>query len=201
MQTLVLASGNSGKLKEFRELLQDCGFEVKAQSDFNVPEVEETGLTFVENAILKAREACDVTGLPAIADDSGIEVDALRGEPGIYSARFAGEHASSEENNKKLLQLLSNVPEERRTARYQCVLVFMQHACDPTPIICQAAWEGRILTNPTGQGGFGYDPLFFAPEYGCSAAQLDKAQKNAVSHRGRAMQLLLQALQSRKTRP
>lgn len=195
MQTIVLASGNSGKLKEFSELLHDRGFEVKAQSDFNVPEVEETGLTFVENAILKARQACEITGLAAIADDSGIEVDALRGEPGIYSARFAGEHASSEDNNDKLLQLLSHVPTEQRTARYQCVLVFMQHAGDPTPIICQAAWEGRILTAPAGDGGFGYDPLFFVPEYNCSAAQLDKAQKNAISHRGRAMQLLLQALQ------
>lgn len=194
MQTIVLASGNSGKLHEFRELLHDCGFEIKAQSEFDVPNVEETGLTFVENAILKARQACEITGLPAIADDSGIEVDALRGEPGIYSARFAGENASDHDNNEKLLQLLRHVPSEQRTARYQCVLVFMQHAGDPTPIICQASWEGHILTAPVGEQGFGYDPLFFVTEQNCSAAQLDKAQKNAISHRGKAMQLLLKAL-------
>lgn len=196
MQPLVLASGNKGKLKEFRELLFDCGFEVKAQSEFKVPNAEETGLTFVENAILKARQACAMTGLPAIADDSGLEVDALRGEPGIYSARFAGENATDADNNTKLLQLLSDVPTEQRSARYQCVLVLMKHAKDPTPVICQAAWEGRILASPAGEGGFGYDPLFFTPEYQCSAAQLDKVQKNAISHRGKAMQCLLQALQS-----
>lgn len=200
MQTIVLASGNSGKLNEFRDLLRHCGFEVKAQSEFSVPNVEETGLTFVENAILKARQACEVTGLPAIADDSGIEVDVLHGEPGIYSARFAGKNASNQENNNKLLQLLSHVPKEQRTARYQCVLVFMQHANDPTPIICQAAWEGYILQSPIGEGGFGYDPIFFVPDQDCSAAQLDKAQKNAISHRGKAMQLLLEALKSRGPR-
>lgn len=196
MQPLVLASGNKGKLKEFSELLFDCGFEIKPQSEFNVPNAEETGLTFVENAILKARHACAMTGLPAIADDSGLEVDALRGEPGIYSARFAGENATDADNNAKLLQLLSDVPTEQRSARYQCVLVLMKHAEDPTPVICQAAWEGRILASPAGEGGFGYDPLFFTPEHHCSAAQLDKAQKNAISHRGKAMQRLLQALQS-----
>lgn len=195
MQTIVLASGNSGKLREFRELLQGCGLEVRPQSDFHVPNAEETGLTFVENAILKARQACDVTGLPAIADDSGIEVDALLGEPGIYSARFAGEGATDDANNKKLLQLLADVPQQRRTARYQCVLVFMRHAADPTPIICQGAWEGAILTEPQGEGGFGYDPLFLVAEQNRSAAQLDKDQKNAISHRGKAMKLLLEALQ------
>lgn len=194
MQTIVLASGNSGKLNEFRELLHHCGYEVRAQSEFNVPNVDETGLTFVENAILKARQACEITGLPAIADDSGIEVDALHGEPGIYSARFAGENASDQDNNEKLLQLLTDVPTERRTARYQCVLVFMRHSGDPTPIICQAAWDGYILQAPIGDGGFGYDPLFFVPDHNCSAAQLGKAKKNAVSHRGKAMQLLLRAL-------
>lgn len=195
MQTIVLASGNRGKLKEFRELLHDCGFDVKPQSDFDVPSVEETGLTFVENAILKARQACELTGLAAIADDSGIEVDALRGEPGIYSARFSGEGASDASNNSKLLQLLADVPDEQRTARYQCVLVFMRHAADPTPIICQAAWQGTILRHARGDGGFGYDPLFFVATSNCSAAELDKDQKNAISHRGRAMKLLLQALQ------
>lgn len=195
MQTIVLASGNRGKLKEFRELLHDCGFDVKPQSDFDVPNVEETGLTFVENAILKARQACELTGLAAIADDSGIEVDALRGEPGIYSARFSGPGASDASNNSKLLQLLADVPDEQRTARYQCVLVFMRHAADPTPIICQAAWQGTILRQAQGDGGFGYDPLFFVAANNCSAAELDKDQKNAISHRGRAMKLLLQALQ------
>lgn len=194
MQTIVLASANPGKLMEFRELLHGSGFEVKAQSEFNVPSVDETGLTFVENAILKARQACEVTGLPSIADDSGIEVDALRGEPGIYSARFAGENASDDDNNDKLLTLLGHVPTEQRSARYQCVLVFMQHANDPTPVICQAAWEGRILNARSGDGGFGYDPIFFIPGKNCTAAQLDKAEKNRISHRGRAMQMLLQAL-------
>lgn len=194
MQTIVLASGNSGKLKEFNQLLQGCGFEVKAQADFGITSAEETGLTFVENAILKARHACAASGLPALADDSGIEVDALRGEPGIYSARFAGESATDADNNRKLLQLLADVPAEQRSARYQCILVLMQHAADPTPLICQAAWEGQILSEPTGEGGFGYDPLFFVPQYNCSAAQLSKEKKNAISHRGKAMQQLLQAL-------
>lgn len=196
MHTIVLASGNSGKLREFNQLLQACGFTVKAQSELDVSSVEETGLSFVENAILKARHASAATGLPALADDSGIEVDALRGEPGIYSARFAGADASDTENNTKLLQLLQGVPDELRTARYQCVLVLMRHATDPTPVICQAAWEGRILHQPTGEGGFGYDPLFFVPEHNCSAAQLPKASKNAISHRGRAMAQLLRELQS-----
>lgn len=196
MHTIVLASGNSGKLREFNQLLQACGFIVKAQSELDVSSVEETGLSFVENAILKARHASAATGLPALADDSGIEVDALRGEPGIYSARFAGADASDHDNNSKLLQLLQGVPDELRTARYQCVLVLMRHATDPTPVICQAAWEGRILHEPAGEGGFGYDPLFFVPEHNCSAAQLQKATKNAISHRGRAMAQLLRELQA-----
>lgn len=199
MQTIVLASSNSGKLLEFNQLLQTRGFVVKAQSEFDVDSVEETGLSFVENAILKARNACAATGLPALADDSGIEVDALRGEPGIYSARFAGPNASDSDNNTKLLQLLQGTPDELRTARYQCVLVLMRHASDPTPLVCQAAWEGRILHQPAGKGGFGYDPLFFVAEHNCSAAQLPKQEKNAISHRGRAMQQLLRELQT--TRP
>lgn len=193
-QKLVLASGNAGKLREFQQLLADCGFEVVPQSDFAVENAEETGLTFVENAILKARHACQKTGLPAIADDSGIEVDALLGRPGIYSARYSGADASDADNNKKLLQELAGVADEKRTARYHCVLAFMRHAEDPTPILCHASWEGKILTAPRGDGGFGYDPLFFLPERQCTAAQLDKAEKNRISHRGRAMQQLLQAL-------
>jgi XTP/dITP diphosphohydrolase len=193
-QKLVLASGNAGKLREFQQLLADCGFEVLPQSDFAVENAEETGLTFVENAILKARHACAKTGLPAIADDSGIEVDALNGRPGIYSARYSGEGANDAANNQKLLEALNGIPEEKRTARYHCVLAFMRHAEDPTPILCHCSWEGRILTEARGEGGFGYDPLFFLPDMQCTAAELDKAEKNRVSHRGRAMQLLLQAL-------
>lgn len=196
MTTLVLASGNRGKLKEFRDLLRDCGFEIKAQSDFAVTSAEETGLTFVENAILKARHACLNTGFPALADDSGIEVDALRGQPGIYSARYAGPAATDADNNQKLLRELAQITDENRTARYHCVLVYMKHAEDPTPLICQAAWEGRILRAPIGDQGFGYDPLFFVPTHNCTAAQLDPHEKNRLSHRGQAMQLLLAALKT-----
>lgn len=196
---LIMASGNKGKLVEFQDLLSACGYEVKPQSAYNVPEVEETGLTFVENAILKARQACEVTGLPSLADDSGIEVDALNGQPGIYSARFSEGGATSASNNRKLLQCLEGIPEAERTARYQCVLVLMQHAEDPTPLICQASWEGKILFDPIGEGGFGYDPLFFIPEKNCTAAELDKVEKNCISHRGKAMRLLLEELTSNKS--
>jgi non-canonical purine NTP pyrophosphatase, rdgB/HAM1 family len=194
MQKLVLASGNRGKLKEFADLLQNRGFAVHAQSEFGLDSADETGLTFVENALIKARHVCQQTGLPALADDSGIEVDALNGAPGIYSARFAGPNASDTDNNAKLLQELAEVPDELRTARYHCVLVLMRHANDPTPLICQGAWEGRILREPVGEGGFGYDPLFFVPTHNCSAAQLDKAEKNRISHRAIALQSLLQSL-------
>jgi XTP/dITP diphosphohydrolase len=194
MQKLVLASGNRGKLKEFADLLQNRGFAVHAQSEFGLDSADETGLTFVENALIKARHVCQQTGLPALADDSGIEVDALNGAPGIYSARFAGLNASDADNNAKLLQELAEVSDELRTARYHCVLVLMRHANDPTPLICQGAWEGRILREPVGEGGFGYDPLFFVPTHNCSAAQLDKAEKNRISHRAIALQSLLQSL-------
>lgn len=193
-QTLVLASGNTGKLREFQALLADFKLDVRAQSAFDVPSIAETGLTFVENALIKARNACAYTGHAAIADDSGIEVDALKGQPGIHSARFAGPEANDSVNNSKLLTLLKDIPDLQRGARYQCVLVYLRHAMDPTPIICQAAWHGCILREPTGNGGFGYDPLFFVPSHDCTAAQLDKEEKNRISHRGRAMQLLLQAL-------
>ena len=190
----VLATGNAGKLKEFRELLAGSGFEVEAQSQFAVPEAEESGLSFVENAIIKARNAARHSGRPAIADDSGLEVDALDGAPGIYSARFAGANASDADNNSKLLLQLRDVPENLRSARYQCVLVFMRHATDPSPLICQASWEGRILDAPRGSGGFGYDPLFWLPTLNCTAAELDADEKNRRSHRGRAMRALLAAL-------
>lgn len=180
-----------GKLKEFQQLLGKCGFEVIPQSDFNVSNADETGTTFVENAIIKARHACQQTGLASIADDSGIEVDALNGRPGVYSARYAGEGASDQQNNAKLLQELAGVPREQRTARYHAVLAYMRHADDPTPILCHGTWEGIILTEPRGENGFGYDPLFFVPTHNCASAELDKAEKNRISHRGKAMQELL----------
>lgn len=197
MTELVLASGNPGKLGEFQALLGDCGFAVRAQSDFAVPEAAETGLSFVENALLKARNAALHAGLPAIADDSGLEVDALDGRPGIYSARFAGPAATDAENNQRLLAELAEVPTPRRSARYHCVLVYLRHAADPVPVICQGAWEGRIATAAQGSGGFGYDPLFWVPELGCTAAELDPATKNRISHRGRASRALLDALRTR----
>ena len=193
-QKIVLASGNAGKLREFQQLLSGCGFEVIPQSDFNLANAEETGTTFVENAIIKARHACRQTGLPAIADDSGIEVDALNGRPGVYSARYAGEDANDEKNNEKLLLELKNVPIEKRTARYHAVLAYMRHADDPTPILCHGTWEGIILTEPRGENGFGYDPLFFVPSHNCASAELDKAEKNRISHRGKAMQELLRKI-------
>lgn len=191
---LVLASGNPGKLREFRELLAPLGYEVVMQSEFDVPDVEETGLTFIENALLKAREACRVSGLPSLADDSGLEVDALDGQPGIYSARLAGEPRSDERNNQRLLELLAEVPSERRRARYWCVVVLMRHPEDPVPIIVQRSWEGRILTRPSGEGGFGYDPLFQVSGLGRTAAELSAEQKNRLSHRGRATRRLLELL-------
>ncbi len=194
MKKIVLASGNKGKLREFQDLLGGCGFEVVPQSEFFSENAEETGLTFVENAILKARYACAKTGLPALADDSGIEVDALNGRPGIYSARYAGDGANDEKNNQKLLLELNDIPVKQRTARYHAVLAFMRHAEDPTPILCHGVWEGVILSEPRGVGGFGYDPLFFVPTHNCASAELSKDEKNRISHRGKAMQELLQKL-------
>ncbi len=195
-QQLVLASGNAGKLNEFQQLLSNSHFEVVPQSEFHIPDADETGLSFVENAILKARHAAHLSGLPALADDSGLEVDALMGRPGIYSARFAGVAGPDKDqaNNQKLLNSLEGLSMAERTARFQCVLAYMRHSEDPCPIICQASWEGVILHQPNGAGGFGYDPLFFVPELGCTSAELEKAEKNRISHRGQAMQLLLQAL-------
>jgi XTP/dITP diphosphohydrolase len=191
---IVLASGNPGKLREINQMLAGLPLAVVPQSDFNVPEAEETGLTFVENAILKARHAAQRTGLAAIADDSGIEVDYLNGAPGIYSARYAGKGASDAQNLNKLLTDLIGVLEPDRTARFQCLIVYLRHEFDPTPVICQGTWEGRILTAPRGRGGFGYDPVFFVPTQQCSSAELPPEIKNQLSHRGQALRGLVQAL-------
>ena len=196
MNKLVLASGNAGKLAEFNTLLADVGFEVRPQSEFGVDDAEETGLTFIENAILKARHASQATGLPALADDSGLVVDALGGAPGLYSARYAGEHGNHAANIDKLLHELRNVPDEHRSARFVCVLALLRHADDPQPLIAQGTWEGRILHARQGDGGFGYDPVFFSPTDHRSAAELPADVKNLVSHRGRAMAMLRAALAS-----
>ena len=195
---IVLASGNPGKAREIAQLLADHQVEVLTQSAFNVPEIEETGLTFVENAILKARNAAAHSGLPAIADDSGLEVDALNGAPGIYSARYAGPGCTDADNNAKLLQALQDIPEAERSARFQCVLVYLNHAEDPTPLIVQGTWEGRILEAPRGVGGFGYDPLFFVPDLGKSSAELPPETKNHLSHRGQALRALLAAFATKQ---
>ena len=194
MKNIVLASNNRGKVREIDQILTELDMHVLPQSEFKVSEAEETGLTFVENAILKARNAAAQSGLPAIADDSGIEVDALNGEPGIYSARYAGAGASDEDNLQKLLDALKDVPDERRTARFQCLMVYMRHATDPTPIICQGTWEGRITREPQGDNGFGYDPVFFVPTHNCTSAQLPPDEKNRLSHRGQALRLLVERL-------
>lgn len=193
MNRIVLASNNPGKLREIQALAAGK-LELLLQSDFAVPEVEETGLSFVENAILKARHAARHTGLPALADDSGLEVDALNGAPGIRSARYAGPGASDAENLQKLLQDLAEIPEHQRRARFQCVVVYMKHAEDPTPLICQGTWEGRILAAPRGENGFGYDPVFYVPTHHCSSAELLPAIKNTLSHRGKALRQLFTAL-------
>jgi XTP/dITP diphosphohydrolase len=193
-RTIVLASSNAGKLREFNQLLGGMQLEVVPQSQFDVSDAEETGLTFVENAILKARNAAQHTRLPALADDSGLEVDALHGAPGIYSARYAGPDASDTENLEKLLTQLKDVPEAERGARFQCVLVYLRHADDPTPLICQGTWQGRILTAARGANGFGYDPVFFVPTHAVSAAELPAETKNGLSHRGQALCQLLAAL-------
>ncbi len=193
---VVLATGNPGKLREFRQMLGALAIEIVPQTELGVPPVAETGLSFVENAILKARHAAAYTGLPALADDSGLEVDALHGAPGIYSARYAGPQASDEENLRKLIADLAGVPEEKRTARFQCLLVYMRDARDPTPVIAQGTWEGRILAAPQGAHGFGYDPVFYVPRHACSAAQLPPEVKNAISHRAQALAQLLETLRA-----
>ena len=191
MRKVVLATGNPGKVAEMQQELLELGFEVLAQSQFDMPEAVEDGLSFVENAIKKARHACEHTGLPAIADDSGLEVDALNGAPGIYSARYA-DGKGDEANNAKLLQALEGVSD--RSARFQCVIVYMQHASDPTPIICQGTWEGAIADAPAGENGFGYDPLFYLHEQNCHSAELEPALKKKLSHRAQALAQLKQSL-------
>ena len=184
---IVLASGNKGKLREFNQVLGDLGVEVLPQSEFSVSDADETGLSFIENAILKARHAAAATGLPALADDSGLEVDALNGAPGIYSARFSGPEATDRKNNEHLLEKLSGLPTDQRSARFRCVLVFMRHENDPTPLICQGSWEGQILEESQGDNGFGYDPLFLIPALEKTSAQLPAEEKNKLSHRGQAV--------------
>jgi XTP/dITP diphosphohydrolase len=191
---IVLATGNQGKVAELASMLTSLALEVVAQSEFKVPEVAETGSTFVENAIIKARHAARVTGLPAIADDSGLAVDALGGDPGDYSARFAGEDATDKDNIHKLLTQMAAIPNHLRQARFICVLVYMRHAEDPTPIICQGHWQGRITDKVIGENGFGYDPVFWLDQQNCTSAQLTPGDKNTLSHRGQALRQLLKKL-------
>ncbi|MGF1697352.1 XTP/dITP diphosphatase [Vibrio lamellibrachiae] len=195
MKKIVLATGNQGKVREMADLLSDFGFDVIAQSEFNVSEVAETGTTFIENAIIKARHAAKETGLPAIADDSGLEVDFLNGAPGVYSARYAGKGATDLENLEKLLEAMKDAPQEQRTARFHCVLVLMRHENDPTPIVCHGKWEGSILTEAEGENGFGYDPIFYVPEEDCASALLESTRKKQLSHRGKALKSLFAALE------
>ncbi len=191
---LVLASSNRGKLQELRELLDGRGIELLAQSDLGVEDAEETGTTFVENALLKARHATRRTGLPALADDSGICVDALHGAPGLYSARYAGEHGNASGNIDKLLQAMRDLPDARRSAHFYCVLVLLRHADDPQPLLAEGQWNGRILHERRGSGGHGYDPVFFDPIHGRSAAEMELAFKNGISHRGQALAVLKQRI-------
>jgi XTP/dITP diphosphohydrolase len=192
MNKIVLATGNKGKVAEFSHLFEQYNIKVVPQSDFNVPDVPETGTTFVENAIIKARHASSLTGLAAIADDSGLVVEALGGAPGIYSARYAGEKATDSDNCQKLLSALTDTTARR--AKFLCVLVFLRHAKDPTPIICQGEWEGEITREAHGQGGFGYDPIFYVPALKLTAAELTKTEKSDISHRAKALVQLMHHL-------
>jgi len=196
--TIVLASNNQGKLKEFQALFSPLAIDIKPQRELGVEDADETGLSFVENAIIKARHACAITGMPAISDDSGLEVDALQGAPGIYSARFSGAEATDQKNNALLLEKLAGFDDSQRSARFHCVLVYMRHEKDPTPLICHASWEGRILHEARGEQGFGYDPLFWLEEQQCSSAELDRGLKNKISHRGQALALLMQAMEEKR---
>jgi XTP/dITP diphosphohydrolase len=194
---VVLASGNSGKLRELGTLLAPFGFDLVAQSTLGVETPPETGKTFAENALLKARHAAAITNLPALADDSGIEVDGLGGRPGIYSARYAGEDASDQANLRKMLDEMRDVPAPQRTARYQCVIAFVAAAKDPTPILASGTWEGTLISAPRGLGGFGYDPIFVPRGFDRTAAELDPGEKNSLSHRGQALCALVAQLQNR----
>lgn len=193
-QKIVLATGNTGKVAELSQMLAPFNFEVLPQTELGVTDADETGLTFIENAIIKARHAALATGLPAIADDSGLAVDALQGAPGIYSARYAGEGATDSDNINKLLDALSAVPEHLRGAQFHCVLVYLRHAEDPTPLVCHGVWPGVITTTPAGNGGFGYDPVFFVPSESCTSAELSRDRKAQLSHRGRALAQLIALL-------
>lgn len=188
------ASDNKGKINELKALLEPLAIDLLPQAELGVSSVPETGLSFVENAILKARHASDQTGLPMLADDSGLEVKVLNGAPGIYSARYAGVHATADDNIKKLLAQLVDVPYDKRQARFYCVLVYLTHSADPTPLICEGEWNGFILPEPDGLGGFGYDPIFFDPTERCSAAALPFHKKNQISHRGKALKQLIKTL-------
>ncbi|HET8801034.1 MAG TPA: RdgB/HAM1 family non-canonical purine NTP pyrophosphatase [Marinobacter sp.] len=196
MTELVIASNNQGKIAELAALLAPLGLAPVAQRDLGVSEAEEPAVTFVENAILKARHAARQTGKPALADDSGLAVDALAGQPGVRSARYAGPDASDTDNVRALLAAMEDVPDDQRSAQFHCVLVYLRHADDPTPLVCHGQWHGQILRQPRGEGGFGYDPIFLCPEHSCSAAELSREQKGRISHRGRALALLLEQLQA-----
>ncbi len=193
---LVLASGNAGKLAELQAMLAGLPLQIVPQRELGVGDVAETGLTFVENALIKARHACQLTGLPALADDSGLIVDALDGAPGLYSARYAGSPTDDAANNAKLLDALREVPAERRSARFHAVIVLLRHTNDPQPLICEGSWEGRIIDTPRGSNGFGYNPVFLDEALGLTAAEMTAEQKNGRSHRAKALQLLLQKLSS-----
>jgi XTP/dITP diphosphohydrolase len=193
---LVLASGNAGKLRELSAMLQPLGWTVSPQGDWSVEEAVEDGLSFIENALIKARHAARLTGLPSLGDDSGLVVDALDGRPGIYSSRYAGDSADDHANNSKLLADLSGVPAARRGAHFYCAMALVRHSQDPAPLLATGEWRGRILAAPTGCGGFGYDPLFGVPDHGCSAAELPAAVKNRISHRGKALAQLLRQMES-----
>ncbi len=197
MSQVVLASNNPGKLKEITRILADTDITLVAQAELNIPEVEETGKSFVENALIKARHASIISGLPAIADDSGIEVDILNGEPGIYSARYAGQGATDEENLQLLIDNIIKSGMDKPVARYQCVIVYLRHGNDPMPLIAEGTWEGYLVTEPVGENGFGYDPVFYVPDYQCTSAQLDPDEKNRISHRGLALNKLAEKLSGR----
>jgi XTP/dITP diphosphohydrolase len=192
---LVIASGNVGKLRELQALLQPSGWRIHAQSEWDIEEAEENGLSFVENALIKARHASGLCGLPALGDDSGLVVNALHGAPGIRSARYAGDNADDAANNRKLLAALQSVPAEKRGAHFYCAMVFVRHPLDPAPLIATASWEGSILTAPRGTGGFGYDPLFWLEQQQCASAELAAAEKNRLSHRGQALAAMVKQLQ------
>lgn len=193
--TVVLASNNAGKLSEIRAILADLPYNFCSLGEFTKVQAEESGLSFVENAILKARHACEITGLPAIADDSGLEVDCLNGEPGVFSARYAGEQATDQENNEKLIRALSSHWHTPPSARFHCVIAYLQHHNDPVPTLCHGTWRGHLVSAPRGSHGFGYDPLFHLSKHGCTAAELPSAVKNSISHRAQALTQLKEQIE------